>query len=265
MKKLFIVLITLCYGAFISAQDNNTIVLPLSNPGERGWLGVEVGQGGITVTGSNRKDVQIKYFTEKGKKIGLVAAKNGLKRISGGSPGFEVIEDDNEVNIETQNNNKEIRFEIEIPKNFDLELDCHNGGDIIVNNVSGEIDIENHNGSVFAKDISGSLIANTYNGKLVASFLSLNKENPSSLSSYNHDVDVTLPANAKVSPRVKSEQGEVLTGFDMEFEPIVAKRDDEDGGTKIYVGGWINGKINGGGPEMRIETYNGNVYIRKKE
>ena len=34
---------------------------------------------------------------------------------------------------------------------------------------------------------------------------------------------------------------------------------------KIQLGKWVVGKVNGGGAEITMENYNGDVYIRKAE
>lgn len=265
MKNLFLFAIFIASTCQAFAQSANPIAIPLSNPGKKGRLEVEASSGSIKVIGTIRKDVSIKYSSGKNKQLRLVEAKNGLKKVSGGSPGFEISQSQNNVSIETQHNNKGVNFEIEVPNTFDLELDCYNGGDITVKNINGEIDIENYNGSIYAHDITGSMVANSYNGKVKVSFKALDGKNPLSFSSFNQDIDITLPANAKLSPRIKSERGEIFTGFDIQFEPVATKKEENNDGSTIYIGSWINGKINGGGPELRVETYNGNVYIRKNE
>lgn len=32
---------------------------------------------------------------------------------------------------------------------------------------------------------------------------------------------------------------------------------------KVKVDNWVRGKMNGGGPEITIQSYNGNIFIRK--
>lgn len=255
----------LILAAFSTYGQDNTLLVPLSEPGNKGTLSVDLNRGKITIIGTNRKDIKITYLTGKTNQPTLVEGKNGLKKISGGSPGFEISESDNKVDIETYHSNKPISFNIEVPHNFNLKLDCMNGGEMIVKNVSGDLDLENYNGDIIAEKVTGSMTANSYNGKIKVSFESIDKDKPLAFSTFNQDIDITLPANVQLSPRIKSERGEILTGFDMELAPMKAKQEKDEEGTKIYVGSWISGKINGGGPELRIETYNGNVYIRKRD
>ncbi len=264
MKNIIVMTFLMVCMTGIMAQSSNTIVVPLSNPGEKGKLDVETFRGGITVMGTNRKDVKVTYQSMNGKKLGLEETRGGLKRLVGVGGGLEITENNNNVEIESQGHNKGMNFEIEVPQNFDLELSGYNQGDIMIKNVNGEIVAESYNGGVTAEGISGSMIANTYNGAIKASFTAVKEDSPLSFSNYNREIDLTFPANVKLSPRIKTERGEVFTGFDIDLAPITSKTEKNDEGTVIYVGSWINGKINGGGPELRIETYNGDVYIRKR-
>ena len=88
---------------------------------------------------------------------------------------------------------------------------------------------------------------------------------PMSYNTYNGEVDLTLPEDTKANFKMKSDRGEIFSGFEMQLEPSKpeTRADSKSGVYKVKVNEWVKGKINGGGPEITIKTYNGDVYIRK--
>ena len=84
-------------------------------------------------------------------------------------------------------------------------------------------------------------------------------------TTYNGDVDLTFPASYKCMLKMKTKQGDIYSGFD--FEPVKSDpetRTDKDSKTyKVLLDEWVKGNINGGGPEVMIKNYNGDIYIRK--
>ena len=68
-------------------------------------------------------------------------------------------------------------------------------------------------------------------------------------STLNGDVTVTLPADTKANLKVKSDNGDVFSDFDIDIDKTPAKVDKvtEPGLYKIKKDDWIYGKINGGG------------------
>jgi DUF4097 and DUF4098 domain-containing protein YvlB len=87
-----------------------------------------------------------------------------------------------------------------------------------------------------------------------------------SYSTYNGDIDLTLPAATKATFKMKTEQGEIYTGFDMDITSSgpVQKKDTRSGTFKIVIDDWKKGNINGGGADVTMKNYNGDIYIRKK-
>lgn len=255
----------LLFSASTLAQDQ--IAVPLSNPDQPGKLKVGVVRGSISVNGYDGKEVIIRYGSEDEEDNDREVTKNGLRRISNNTIGFEAREDDNEVEIGGVSPMRDISFEISVPRNFSLELSTVNGGDIIIENVNGEMEIQNVNGEITLNNVSGSAVANTVNGDIKATFNTIAPNKPMAFSNLNGDIDVTLPSNAKVTVKMKSEWGELFTDFDMD----ITRRDQgkidtsSDSGTyKVSVNNWIYGNINGGGQEYLFKSMRGDIYIRKK-
>ena len=86
-----------------------------------------------------------------------------------------------------------------------------------------------------------------------------------SYHTYNGDVDVSFPAAAKGSFKMKTEQGDIYTDFDMKISSTGPRKTEGNSGQyKIVIDEWKKGDINGGGAEITMKTNNGDVYIRKK-
>ena len=65
---------------------------------------------------------------------------------------------------------------------------------------------------------------------------------------------------------MKTEQGEIFTGFDIKVAtsgPVQVK-DKKSGVYKVTIDEWKRADVNGGGAEISMKNYNGDIYIRKK-
>lgn len=256
---------TLVFASSGMAQDQ--IAIPLSNPDQPGKLKISVVRGSISVSGYDGKEVIIRYGSEDGDEEDREVTKNGLRRISNNTVGFEAREDNNEVEISGISPMRDISFQISVPRNFSLEVSTVNGGDIEIDNVNGEMELQNVNGEIFLTNVSGSAVANTVNGDIRATFNSITANKPMAFSNLNGDIDITLPANAKITAKMKSEWGDMYTDFDMDINRQDQGKVDSssDSGTyKVSVNNWIYGTINGGGPEYLFKSMRGDIYIRKK-
>jgi DUF4097 and DUF4098 domain-containing protein YvlB len=264
--KTGVVLIMGLLSLTISAQKSEQeLVVPLSNPGRPGTLEVSILYGSISVTGTSAKDVIIHVSTEQ-KKVENTS-KNGLRKIPNNSFGLRAEEDDNNVKVSTDLSNKNVNLDIKVPQNFNLKLRAVNDGDISVENISGEIDINHVNGDITSTNVSGSVIANTTNGDVKVAFNSITPDTPMSFTSFNGDVDVTLPANIKASAKMRSDMGEIYTDFDMTMKNNSSPKEEKDvkaGVYKVSIEKWMYGDINGGGPEMTFKSFNGDIIIRSK-
>lgn len=282
MKKQILILgvalvtigLMLITSSITFAQGPNEFAIPLTDPSKRGKLKAHLNYGSITVKGTARKDVLVKYKTEdddddhghnhshndKNK------SKDGLKRVSGGGMDLEAAETDNYVKVQSDSWNNKMNLEIEVPAGFDLEVHTYNDGDLVITNVQGELELTNYNGEITALNISGSVVATTYNGEIKVTFDKVTDGAPMSYSTYNGDIDITFPASLKASFKMKTEQGEIYTGYDMNITSSgpVQKKDVKSGTYRVVIDDWKKGDVNGGGPEITIKNYNGDIYIRKK-
>ena len=277
-KYLIISLILMSIGlvlisnSFSMAQAGNEFAVPLSDPSKRGKLNAHLNYGSITVKGTGRKDVLVKYFSvDEEEEVEddddeRAGSRSGLRRIGGGGMDLEVTENANQVNVKSNSWSHKINLEIEIPSGMDVQLHTYNGGDLMVANVQGELALSNYNGEITALNISGSAVASTFNGEIRLTFDKVTPETPMSFSTFNGDIDLTFPSTLKATMKMKTEQGEIFTGFDVEITSSgpVQMKDTRAGVYKVVVDDWKRADVNGGGPEFTLKNYNGDILLRKK-
>jgi hypothetical protein len=258
-------------GTEVLAQKGSgeQLVVPLSNPGKPYTLKVGIVTGSIKVVTYAGKEIVIDVLNrnrnpdEGGKDEG-----SGMRRIH--TPeGYEVTanEDNNNVTVHNGNPNRGMDLTLKIPQDVKLTLSTVNGGDIDVENVKGELEIKNVNGAIRLTNIEGSVVANTVNGDITVTFLSVDPKAPMAFSSLNGKVDVTLPAGTKSDVKLKSDQGEIYSDFDIAIdksEPKVVKS-EQSGMYKLEKEDWVYGKINGGGPQILMKNMHGSIYLRKSK
>jgi DUF4097 and DUF4098 domain-containing protein YvlB len=273
------------------AQDAKTdrAVVPLTDPAKPALIKADVLMGSITVKGSDGKEVIVEAKVrersltdvdeeddeetraalagEDQEEKDKAAKIAGMKKIGVVSTGLEVEESNNVVSISAESWKYAVDITIQVPRASSLELHSTNDGDIVVENVSGEIEVENVNGSNTLRNISGNAVVNTVNGDVTVTMTRVTPDKPMSFSSMNGDVDVTLPADIKANVKMKSQQGEIYSDFDITLKPVPQKAEEVSksgkGKYRISFEKNIYGAINGGGPEYSFNTFNGDVFIRK--
>lgn len=247
-------------------QTSNEFAVPLSDPAKRGKIKAILNYGSVTIKGTARKDVLVKYSSDKEKDEDQNKTKDGLRRIGGGGMDLEATENANTVTVHSGSWNGKIDIEIEVPSGMDVEAKTHNGGDLVVNNIQGEVELTNHNGEITALNISGSVIATTYNGEVKITFDKVKEGTPMSYTTYNGDVDITFPSTMKATFKMKTERGDIYSDFDIDFKNSgpVQKKETKAGVYKVVIDEWKRGDINGGGPEITLRNYNGDIFVRRK-
>jgi hypothetical protein len=279
MMTLGLVLMT---GSYSWAQNANEFTVPLSDPTKRMKLKAHINSGSIVVKGTARKDVLVKYKAGEDEACddcedndhrkhdredeSRSKSKEGLKKIGGGGMDLEVVENANFVKVSSASWNNKLDLEIEIPSGADIEVSTYNDGDLMITNIQGVVELTNYNGEITALNISGSVVATTYNGEIKVTFDKVTDGSPMSFSTYNGDIDLTFPATLKATVKMKTEQGEIFTGFDVKLTSTgpVQQKNKESGVYKVKIDDWKRGDINGGGAEITLKNYNGDIYVRKK-
>jgi hypothetical protein len=256
-----------CAVAMAQSQSAaEQFIVALSDPSRPARINLDLIHGAVTVRGSSRTDMAILARPREERVRSNSGNTSGLRRLSQPA-GFSVEEDRNELTIDVSNVSRAVDFELLVPTRTNLKLVVVNGGNVLIENVDGEMEIENTNGGITLTNVAGTVIANTTNGSVTARMTSVAAKRPMAFTSLNGNVDVTLPASARANLRLRSDMGEVLSDFDVQVRPGPSPTvsDNRRGGGRfqIEVNKSIYGTINGGGPEIEMRTFNGNVFLRK--
>jgi len=276
-------------SAQAATQTPQQVTVPLSDPSRPATLRVNLMWGGVTIRGSNRKDVLIEaqsaterrgrglVYTDGGGLIvlggrgrgvgrGDSSDTTGLRRLT--QPGgFTIEENNNEIVLASGWNNRGLDFTIEMPARANLKLSTLNAGPIVVENIDGDIEVNNQNESITLTNVAGSVVANAHNGRLKVEMTRVSPDKPMAFTTFNGPVEVTLPSTLKANLRLRSEHGEILSDFDIQVRPVSASPSQNvrgpDGRIRIEVNQSIQGTVNGGGPEFEFRSFNGNIIVRK--
>jgi len=264
---LFILFLLLSVQGFAQDDSSEQIIVSLSNPGEPGLLILEHIKGSINVTGY---DGQVVIVSASARERTLDSSNesqfDGMKRISSAVIQLTAQEDNNQVTVFSNSHNSTIDMDIKVPRNFSLKLSTYHNGTITVQYVSGEMEISNINGGVIMNEISGSAVVNTIDGDISVRFNEVTPDKPMAFTTIYGKVDIALPSEIKALVKMKTEHGEIFSDFDMTMEKRKAQteRTRREGVQRITLEDWTYGKINGGGPEILLKSFDGNIYIRKR-
>jgi hypothetical protein len=263
----------------LGAQDGRQqITMPFRDPSMPRKLVVEGGTGSLTIRGYEGQDALIEYT---GREIpganGPRGRSNrneppdGMHRI-GGARGLDITEESNTVRVNSSGifGGQARDMVIQVPAQTSVNVKTMFGGSMTIENIAGDVEAENFNGQVTITNASGSVVAHSMNGKITVSLNKVPPDKSMSFSTFNGDVDVTLPADTKAKFKMRTDFGDIFTDFDVKMEanapPVVQEDKDKNGKPRrrVRVDGTQSGTINGGGPEMQFTTFNGRILIHKK-
>jgi putative adhesin len=243
------------------------ITVPFSDPERPGTLRVNLLEGTVTIKGSNRRDVLVGANSQEARQLlrrRQAEPPAGMRRLT--QPGgFGVEERDNEMSVSSGFNHDEINLEIEVPIRTKLRVSTVDGG-ITVDSVDSEMEINTVDGAITLTNVGGSVVAHAVDGNIAATVARVAPQAPMAFTSLNGDIDVTLPAAIKANLRLRSDQGDVFTDFDVQvIAGASANRTQQRNGRplRIDVNRSIYGTVNGGGPDFELRTFDGNIYVRK--
>jgi hypothetical protein len=270
MKTLITIILAAVMTPMAWAQNTDEmreeLVIPLSQPGQPGTLEVNQVYGGIVVRGYDGNEVIV--VARQKRMHQEVTMKNGLRRIQSNTMALEIEESDNHVNVDSKNwasdGKSVVNLEIQVPRNFSLKLKNINDGETRVEQVAGDLEISNINHDITLIDVSGSAVVDSINGHIKAVFTSLGADSQLAITSFNEDVDLTLPASVKADFKLQTEYGEIFTGFDIDFSttPPQVNREKDGGTYKVKLEKWVAGTANGGGAGVTLKSHSGDLIIR---
>lgn len=274
MNKRFFGLSTVAAGVLCvlaapaAAQSEQRLVVPLADPSRPARLEIAIFAGEISIEAYDGDAVIVEADTPiRDAEEQEPRRRDGLTRIQSSSVGLTVEQEENTVSVRMDFSPRNAEIRVQVPRRTSVKASLVNGGDVEVTGVTGEHELSNVNGDVIATDISGSTVMNATNGDVKATFVAVDATRPMSFASFNGDIDVTLPANLAADLVVASQQGDVYTDFDVvaEDDPPTIERDADAGGrNRIRIRRQTRYAIGGGGPDIQLRTFNGDIMIRKR-
>lgn len=256
----------------VTAAEAERIVVPLTDPARPAHLEVELIGGSITVEAWDGKEVivearpleRLDEDDEEGDDDERPVPP-GMKRLENQSIGFEVEEADNRVSVQSQTYRRPLALTIKVPRRTHLALSTINDGDLRVTGVEGDHELKNVNGGIFAERITGSVVAETVNGEIQVRLVKVTAGRALAFSTMNGDIEVTLPAGHAANVALRSDNGEVYSDFDIETVKAAPRVAQEREGKRfrVVVEQEIRGTLGAGGPELRLQSFNGDLYLKK--
>ena len=216
-----------------------------------GSLNVNAGKnGGISVKGEDRSDVQVRACVQSWAKSGE-EAKASLSTIRINTGG-EITADG------PADGNWSVSFQILVPRQTNVNLTAHNGG-ISISGTDGNADFTTMNGGVNVTNVSGNVKGRTTNGGVNVSLSGASwKGSGLDLETTNGGVNLTVPSNFAAHV----ETGTVNGGFKSDIPALNVTTEDVKGesshGNRSKR---IVTNLNGGGAPVRIITTNGGIKI----
>jgi hypothetical protein len=159
-----------------------------------------------------------------------------------------------------------VDFTVKVPFAMNLHISTVNDGIVTVNGVQGNLHVTNVNAGIIITDAKGTTQAHTVNGDITVCYVS----NPPEQSSYhtiNGDIRVNYQPDLSADLQFKSMNGEFFTDFpDAELLPpsTTIKQEKNDGKTVYKINKTTSVRFGKGGKTFKLETLNGNVYIKKQ-
>jgi hypothetical protein len=282
MKKFLFVLILAMVTPALTRGDENfrlekkdTIseVFKFTFPEKEKTVTVDNVFGSITVIGSQSAEARLeaKKFLRADSQDGLLKAEREVK--------LSMAEKDNQLDIYVDGPFRcrdgsadwsdrdyivTYDFELQVPEQTSLILKTVNDGDILVKNVRGGFTIRNVNGHIELQDITGPVNCKTVNGRIRAAF----RENPVSACTFttvNGDLDLSFSPKLAADFQLKTCNGEIYTDYPATYLPGKPEAGRSAKGRYIYRSSRFQGvRIGAGGPEIRMETLNGDIVIANK-
>ena len=140
----------------------------------------------------------------------------------------------------------QVEYTVKVPVSAEAKFTTVNGR-VDVNGLSGRVTAETTNGGVIARNVSGPIEANTTNGGVDVELARV-AEGGASLGCTNGGIKLRLPQDAKATISASVTNGGIeADGLKLETTQSSRRR--------------LEGRLNGGGPAIRLAGTNGGIQI----
>jgi hypothetical protein len=217
----------------------------------------------VTVEGYNGNQI---IFSSSKKETAIDPRAKGLHAINGSgytdNTGLGISVTESGSNIEVHQvaiPTSEIK--ILVPKGVSVSFICHsviNAGKVRFMNLENEIEVSTDYNKIELENITGPATVRTLHGDVGARF-NAPVRGPVSIVAVFAAIDVTIPATTKANLKLSTSHGEILAASDLKID--IEKSVE---GEMIRYGSAVNGKLNGGGADFKLNSEYGKIYLRRK-
>lgn len=153
-----------------------------------------------------------------------------------------------EGNLSSEDSDVEVRFDVRVPEGVNFTGRTVNGA-VDVGDLDGDVVARTVNGAVRVAT-AGAATAHTVNGTIEAEMGALSGGGPYRFETVNGGITLTLPEGAGADVEARTLNGSISTDFPLTVQGRFGPRS-------------LQGTIGGGGPELRLETTNGSIELRR--
>ncbi|GEO04928.1 hypothetical protein AAE02nite_25920 [Adhaeribacter aerolatus] len=285
MKKNALLIILWCLTTVTWAQSQTETIkksLAFKNPGGARVLSVENIHGFVHVEAYNGDKVELvaekkvsandQQEVEKGMReveIKIIEASDSIYVYLDAPFIFRKKSRGRNMNINLDDikYKYQVDMTLRVPAKINLALSTVTEGDVAVSGVTGDIKVRNVNGPLKLANVAGKTDASTVNGRIDIAYAG-NPTADSEFKTVNGNINVHYAPNLNATVSFKSLNGQFYTDLtDVEMMPVqVVKNTEGRGAGTVYkIDKKQNYQVGKGGPALRFETLNGNIYLKKKE
>jgi hypothetical protein len=172
--------------------------------------------------------------------------------------GLSVVDKGSVIEVQQLKKMEGPELIIKVPKGVTVSYNHSSpyGEKVEFKNVESEIEVSTVHSGVLLTNVTGPMTVNTVHGDIEGS-LSATTKNPISIISVHGHVDIALPVTTKANLDLGTVYGSIFIDPDFKIEI-------EKSGNMVKYSDNVNGKINGGGLDIKLSSTHNNVYLRKK-
>jgi hypothetical protein len=143
----------------------------------------------------------------------------------------------------------EVKYHVTVPYAINVRLESQNGTlDAVA--IKGTLKAETGNGTVKGRELTGSVEASTTNGSVRLEMAALGSSGIRA-ETVNGTVDVSMPSTSKADVQASCINGRItVEGLKLDGPESTRRR--------------VEGRLNGGGPKVVLETTNGRIQLTGK-
>jgi len=232
---------------------------------KNGRLRVKTYKGSITITTWDRPEVKIDARVEPDgdDRYSREKVQWTEVRISGGGGSVEVRSDYDEVKHHEHlflglfeggtGSLPFVRYTIQMPATALLDIDDYKS-ETRVSDLKANLRMQTYKGTARVENLDGAARVETYKGDVRVEFARFSRA--SRFETHKGEIDVRVPKDSRFALDAEaSHGGDVDSDFGTATRARYSRHSRE---------ARTSGAINGGGPELRLDTYNGTLRIRAR-